>query len=91
MNRTNGLIHLSLFALVLSEEKDASVQPIRYSIRPPWLPVISTNPQSVSLVRCSISSSDVLWSAIAYRVSANGGTYQYSHWAEPPSIWSGTV
>lgn len=85
MNRTNGLIHLSLFALVLSG--CVSSKPIRYySIQSSTAPVISTNPQSVSLVVASISSSDVLrGSAIAYRVGANEiGTYQYSHWAEPP-------
>src|SRR5271165_5532050 len=85
MNRMNGSIFLSLFALLLCG--CGSPKPIRYyTIQSSMAPSLSTSAQSVSLMVASFKGPEILkQSAIAYRVGANEvGTYQYSQWIEPP-------
>jgi ABC-type uncharacterized transport system auxiliary subunit len=86
MNRTNGSILLSLFALILGG--CGHPKAIRYytvqSATAPANP--STNAQAVSLVVGTISGPEIFrGSPIAYRVGPNEiGIYQYSQWVEPP-------
>ena len=87
MNRTNGSILLSLFALILSG--CGHPRAIRYyTIQSATPPAFSTNAQSVSLVVGNISGPEIFrGSPIAYRVGTNEiGTYQYSQWVEPPVL-----
>lgn len=85
MNRTNGSILLSLFALVLGG--CGHPKAIRYyTVQSVTAPALSTSAQSVSLLVGTITGPEILrGSPIAYRVGTNEiGTYQYSQWAEPP-------
>jgi ABC-type uncharacterized transport system auxiliary subunit len=85
MHQKNGLILVSLSALFLFG--CGSTKPIRYyTIQSSTAPSLSTSAQSVSLLVGSFTSPDIFrGTPIAYRVGTNEiGTYQYSHWAEPP-------
>jgi ABC-type uncharacterized transport system auxiliary subunit len=85
MNRTNGSILVSLFALILSG--CGHPKPVRYyTLQSATAPAVSTNGQAVSLVVGTISGAEIFRaSPIAYRIGANEiGTYQYSQWDEPP-------
>ncbi len=85
MNRRNGSTLLSLFALLLLG--CGSPKPIRYyTIPSSTAPSLSTSAESVTLLVANFNGPDMFkGSAIAYRVGANEvGTYQYSHWVEPP-------
>jgi ABC-type uncharacterized transport system auxiliary subunit len=85
MNRTNGSILISLFALILSG--CGHPKAIRYyTVQSATAPALSTNARSVSLVVGTISGPEIFrGSPIAYRVGTNEiGTYQYSQWVDPP-------
>ena len=87
MQRTIRAVFISLLALVLSG--CVSSRPIRYytiKLLTPPPPLPSTSRYPVSLLVASISGPQILQDTpIAYRVGANEiGTYQYSHWVEPP-------
>jgi ABC-type uncharacterized transport system auxiliary subunit len=87
MNRINGSILISLFALILGG--CGHPKPIRYyTIQSAAAPALSTNAQSVSLVVGTISGPEIFrGSPIAYRVGTNEiGTYQYSQWVDPPVV-----
>jgi len=85
MHRTIRLTLTSLLALSLSGCE--SSKPIRYyTLQIPPAPTLTTNTYPVSLVVANISGTQFFQDApIAYRIGVNEiGTYQYSHWSEPP-------
>ena len=85
MNRTAGLILISLLALGLSG--CGATRPIKYyTVQVPVAPTPSTDTYSVSLLVASIGGPQMFKDTpIAYRIGTNEvGTYQYSRWAEPP-------
>ena len=85
MNRTAGLILISLLALGLSG--CGATRPIKYyTVQVPVAPTPSTDTYSVSLLVATIGGPEMFKDTpIAYRIGTNEvGTYQYSRWAEPP-------
>jgi len=85
MHRTIRLTLASLLALILGG--CGSSKPIRYyTLQIPAAPTLAANTYPVSLLVASVSGSEILQDApIAYRIGVNEiGTYQYSHWSEPP-------
>lgn len=85
MNRTSGLILISL--LILGLTGCGASRPIKYyTVQVPEAPSPSTDPYAVSLLVASIGGPEMFKDTpIAYRVGTNEvGTYQYSRWAEPP-------
>lgn len=64
-------------------------KPIRYyTLQIPATPTLTTSAYPISLVVASVNGAQILQEApIAYRIGVNEiGTYQYSHWEEPPVI-----
>jgi ABC-type uncharacterized transport system auxiliary subunit len=87
MNRRNGSILLSLFAVMLGG--CGHPKAIRYyTVQSTTAPAIPASAQAVSLVVGTISGPEIFrGSPIAYRIGANEiGTYQYSQWVDPPVL-----